>query len=382
MKELVNWRTIRQDFPIVDHAVYLNHAAVGPIPRSVQTAVSHWLDLRLTQAGDVWDIAQPKYEEGRRLAAKLVNGLTENIAYIQNTSHGISLIANGLLWQSGDNVVVPAREFPSNYLVWQRLQAQGVEIRHIPAPDGRITAHQVAPLVDERTRVVTLSHVQFFNGYQVDLAPIGEICRQQDALLVVDGTQSIGAITLDMAQCGIDALVVSAHKWMLGPLGIGFMALSPQAMEQVDVSILGWLSVEDPFNFAHDKKLLPDANRFEPGTENGAGKYGLLARLQQIEAIGATAIEQRVLDLTDYLCEQLRAHDCEIASPRGAGEKSAIVTFKHHHMASEQLLQRLTAANIRASLRQGNIRISPHYYNSEAEIDLVVENLVTVKTVL
>ncbi|MEM7117853.1 MAG: aminotransferase class V-fold PLP-dependent enzyme [Chloroflexota bacterium] len=370
-----NLQAIRQDFPIVEHAVYLNHAAVGPLPRSVETAVSRFYQMRLTQTAAVWDLAQPEYERGRALAAKLVNGQAENIAYIQNTSHGVSLIANGLAWQPGDNVIVPAREFPSNYLVWQNLRQHGVEVREVAVENGRVTAAQIAPLIDAQTRVVTLSHVQYFNGYQVDLAPIGDLCHQHDALLIVDGTQSIGAITLDVARCGIDALVVSAHKWMLGPLGIGFMALSDRAMEQIEVAIVGWLSVQDPFDFVPNKVLLADANRFEPGTENGAGKFGLLARLEQIDAIGADVIETRVLALTDRLCAGVEARGYRVTSHRGEREKSAIVTFDHSAHAGELLLQRLQQVNIQASLRHGAIRISPHYYNSEAEIDLVLETL-------
>lgn len=367
-----NLAHVRQDFPIVETAVYVNHAAVAPLPRSVQAAMLEQSHIHMRQPDKAWDITRLKYEEGRRLAAKLVNGMAKQIAYIQNTSHGISLIANGLPWQAGDNVLVPAQEFPSNYLVWQALQQRGVEVRHIPAVNGRLTADQVRPLIDQRTRVVTLSHVQYYNGFRVDLAPIGELCRRHDALLVVDGTQSIGAMTLDTAVCGVDVLVVSAHKWMMGPLGIGFMALSPRAMAQVNVTIVGWLSVSDPFDFTRDKQLLPDANRFESGTENAAGKYGLLARLQQIEALGAIVIERRVLFLTDRLCANLQANGFQVTSPRREGEKSAIVTFVHEQIPGDQLLDKLQKANIIASLRPGGIRISPHYYNSEEEIDLIV----------
>ena len=365
---------IRQDFPIVDRCVYVNHAAVAPLPRSVSEAMMVQMQRHMLHASSAWDLAKPVYREGRELAAKLVGCSAENIAYIQNTSHGISQIANGLPWQAGDNVIVSDREFPSNYYAWANLADRGVEIRQIPVADGRLTADKIAAHIDARTRVVTMSHVQFFNGYRCDVAAIAALCRQNDALLVMDGTQSIGAIQIDVS-LGVDALVVSAHKWMMGPLGIGFMALSQRALEQIKVQQVGWLSINDPFNFRKELDLLPDARRFEPGTENSAGMYGLVARLREIDRIGAQVIENRVLSLTDRLCDGVQRYGYRVTAPRGAGEKSGIVTFRHPHIDSVDVMARLESAEIRASLRAGGIRISPHYYNSETEIDFIIETI-------
>lgn len=368
---------IRNDFPILKNGIYANHAAVSPIPLSVKSAMLERLELHMYSAGSAWDDAMPIYDEGRRLAAELVNCRPDQIAWIHNTSHGISLIANGIDWRPGDNVIVPDREFPSNYFAWKQLAKLGVELRHVPSINGKTLPKEVAKLIDQHTRAVTLSQVQYYNGFHCDIPSIGNICQQHNALLVVDGTQSIGAINLDVTHAHVDVLVVSAHKWMMGPLGIGFMALSDRALQEVAVTSVGWLSFSDPFDFAQEKDLLPGANRFEPGTENGAGIYGLVARLRSISTIGSDVIEQRIIALTDQFCAGLKRLGYTVTSHRGEGEKSAIVTFKHPKIESQLLLDRLNQANVSVSLRAGGIRFSPHYYNSEEEIKTVLSILKT-----
>ena len=368
-------RAVRAEFPIVERCIYLNHAAVSPISRRVQQAIIERTNLHLEEPDRAGAISAPIYQRGRELAARLVGSQPERIAYTQNTSHGLSIVANGLPWQDGDNVVVPADEFPSNYLIWSSQRSRDVGLREVPATGGRLLPEQVEQFVDDRTRVVALSHVQFYNGFRADLASIAEICRRHDALLVVDGTQSVGAIDLDTEKAGVDALVVSAHKWMLGPLGIGFMALSDRAFEQLSVTSIGWLSVNDPFEFRRELDFLPDARRFEPGTENAAGMCGLAARLEQIDEIGIDQIERHILSLTDYLVERLSADGYEVTSPREAAEKSGIVTFRDPNRPTGELFERLDAAAIRVSQRAGGIRISPHYYNTIEEMDRVLEAL-------
>ncbi|MFK7804394.1 MAG: aminotransferase class V-fold PLP-dependent enzyme [Anaerolineae bacterium] len=366
---------IRADFPIVDSTVYVNHAAVGPIPLSVRDAIVERADMHVYHTGTAWEDSLPLDRQGRKLAAELVNSRPERIAWIQNTSDGVSKIANGLDWRPGDNVIVPDREFPSNYFSWKKLANQGVELRHIESEDGKTLPKNLLDIIDENTKVVALSQVQYYNGFHCNIEEIGKICRGHSALLVVDGTQSIGAINLDVVKCNVDALIVSAHKWMMGPLGIGFMALSDQAMKKIAVTNIGWLSFSDPFNFVREKELLPNAGRFEPGTENSTGIYGLTARLKSILEIGPNVIEQRIIDLTDQLCAGLEARGYQITSHRGPSEKSGIVTFTHPVTKGVTLMERLTQQNIAVSLRAGGIRVSPHYYNSEDEIDLILSVL-------
>ena len=368
---------IREDFPVTKQGIYLNHAAVGPLPLSVQKGMQERMQIRATNPAAAWDLGIQRYDEGRELAAELVNGVANRIAYIQNTSHGISLLAQGINWKAGDNVIIPDREFPSNVLVWESLRKRGVEIRRAQSVDGRLLPDHIHKLLDARTRVVTLSQVQYYNGYRVNLEKIGEICRHSNTYFFVDGTQSIGAINADVEKSHIDALVVSAHKWMLGPIGIGFMALSERVMAEIEVAVLGWLSIEEPFDFDKEPVLLENAGKFEPGSENGVGMYGLVERLRTIKQLGPQQIENRIIHLTDYLCAELSARNFTIESPRDAEHKSGIVTFAHPEINSKLLLKKLEESNIQASLRNGNIRVSPHYYNSEDEIDAVLHALTT-----
>ena len=368
-----NLAEIRADFPIVEQCTFVNHAALSPISRTVQNAIIEQATLQTRDTSQCGGIGLERYDQGRRLAAHLVGASPERVAWIDNTSHGLSHVANGLDWRQGDNIVLPALEFPSNYLAWAALQEKGVELRLVDAVDGRISAEMFAPHINAQTRLIAVSHVQFYSGFRVNLAEIGQLCQQHNTLLAVDGTQSIGALALDVGTSHVDVLVVSAHKWMLGPMGIGFMALSDRAFAQITPPTIGWLSVRDPFRFKREIELLPNAQRFEPGTENAAGIFGLTARLDTIKRVGITTIEARILSLTDRLCDRLIERGFNITSPRGNGEKSGIVTFTHPEIPGEELYQRVTKANVQASLRAGGVRISPHYYNSEEEMDLIVD---------
>ncbi len=366
---------VRADFPITVRCTYVDHAAVGPISRPVQAAMVEQATLQMDWCSLRSDVWRNRETRARELAAALVNAAPERIAMIQNTSHGLSIVTQGIDWRAGDNVVLAACEFPSNYYPWINLEARGVEVRLAARDDGRPAAADLAPLIDARPRVVAVSQVQFMTGFRSDLGPIAELCHGQDALLVVDGTQGFGAMTIDLAATGVDVFAVSAHKWLLGPLGIGFLALSDRAFERLSVAAVGWLSVEQPFAFNYRLDLLPDARRFEPGTENAAGISGLHAALQMIADLGAMAIEARVITLTERLCDGVRSKGYKVLSSRRPGEASGIVTFRDDGERTAQALERLAAANILVSARAGGVRVSPHHYNSEDEIDYIVATL-------
>ncbi|MCB0000397.1 MAG: aminotransferase class V-fold PLP-dependent enzyme, partial [Anaerolineales bacterium] len=231
--------------------------------------------------------------------------------------------------------------------------------------------------IDGRSRILAVSYVQYSSGFRSDLAKLGQLCRDHDMLLVVDGTQAVGAMQIDVTAAGVDVLAVSAHKWMLGPLGIGFMALSDRALERLAVKKVGWLSVRNPFQFNYVLDLLPTAERFEPGTANSPGIFGLGATVEMLLATSQARIEARILALTDLLCAEVERHGYEVITPRGVGEKSGIVIFRSGRHDSQMLLERLTAVNIAVSLRNGGIRVSPHFYNTEAEIEQLVAQLPT-----
>ena len=365
---------VRALYPVTAHETFLNHAAVGPISTRVITAIEAQLRRHAADPFRQSELNAPIYLEGRERAARLVGAAPERIAYIKNTSHGVSLLANGLGLRPGDNVVVPEREFPSNTLSWLRLEAAGVEVRRVAAIDGRMTPDAIGPALDARTRVVTLSHVQYWNGHRCGIAGIGELCRPSSVLLIVDGTQSIGAMPLDMAASGVDALVVSAHKWMLGPLGIGFLALSARMLERVAVTTPGWLSVNSPFEFRNTLDYLPDARRFEPGTENASGICGLTERLREIDDFELARIEARILGLNDEIAEAARRLGAEV-DRHAPAERSGILTFAFPARDNAAAVKHLLAQNVRVSLRHCRIRVSPHYYNDATDVAALIEGL-------
>lgn len=367
---------LRSDTPFMETCTFLDHAALAPISRSVQQAMIRLTELHITTLCTSDLVAKNEYARGRSLAAKLVGAKEGYVAYVQNTSFGMSMIATGIDATHGDNIVVPAMEFPSNFLPWLQLEEQGVEVRRVAADNGRITVDSLRDVVDSRTKVVALSHVQYYNGYRVDLTPIAELCHSHDALLVVDGTQSIGALTLDIEAVGVDVLVVASHKWMLGPLGTGFAAFSSKALERIRPRFVGWLSVNEPFAFNRTMDFLDTAQRFEPGSENSVGIFGLTQRLASIHEIGSVEIETRVLSLIDYLVERSKSAGLSIVNPLEENERSGIVLLKNERSDSEIVHKRLLADGIRTSFRSGAIRVSPHYHNTFDEMDVVVAAMI------
>jgi selenocysteine lyase/cysteine desulfurase len=356
---------VRSELPSAGLTTYVDHAAVGPISRSVHAAVAAVLDEHLSRG------TQPRdaIDRVRGQVARLVGGSAGGVAFVQNTSFGLSLAANGIDWSPGDNVVLPEHEFPSNLYPWMNLARRGVDLRRVPAPDGHARLDAIAAAIDDRTRTLSVSAVQYSNGHRYDLAALGQLCRDRGVLFVVDGTQSVGALTIDVGASGVDVLAVSSHKWMLGPHGIGFAHCSDRALERLHPDIVGWLSVREPFAFAGRLDLLPNAERFEPGTENLLGIVGLGAAIGLVERLGPGWVEARVLAVTDHLCDRLPAVGCELITDREERSRSGIVVFRHRSVPNEVLYEQLMAAGVRCSARGGGIRFSPHCYNTVEEID-------------
>lgn len=366
---------IRADIPFLRNGIYVDNASVSPVPRRVQLASERFNAIIAEQLRDARALWTPVFDEGRAAAARLVHGTPQGVAYVQNTSHGLSLVALGVDWRAGDNLVVCDQEFPSNYLCWLQLEAQGVEVRRISSVSGRLEPEQVRQAVDRRTRLVSVSHVQFFSGFRVDVAAIGGVCTEAGALLVVDGTQSVGAVGIDVEAAGVDVLVVSAHKWLMGPRGIGFAVFSGKAMEQITPRVIGWLSVNDPFDFKRTLDFLPSARRFEPGTPNGSGIFGLADRLAQIEEIGMPWIENRVLGLNEHLSEAASSRGLQVMYDFDRRSRSGIALLKKEGKSAAELLAALNANSIFASVRNGAIRVASHYYNTVAEMERIVSVL-------
>ncbi|VVO54097.1 putative cysteine desulfurase [Pseudomonas fluorescens] len=351
---------------------FFNHAAISPISLSVKKAILKGSDIQVFSRAVSSVEVDKDYREGRESIARLVGAHPDRVAFIQNTSIGMSMVALGLNVKPGQNVVVPDLEFPSNFLPWIQLEQQDVEVRRVAAIDGKITADALKSVVDHNTCAVALSHVQFYNGYRVDLGSIAEICLQHDALLIVDGTQSVGAIDINVELSGVDVLVVASHKWMMGPVGTGFMSFSARAFDRIKPKLVGWLSVKDPFLFNRTLDFAGDGQRFEPGSENLVGLYGLMQRVGDIHASGIKRIEARVRYLVDYLIETAHSAGLVWSNEFDLVHRSGIVFIKNESVKAEALHQALIDNKVIASVRNGGIRLSPHYHNTTDEIDYLI----------
>lgn len=368
---------IRQLFPVTNHCTYLNHAAVGVLPTPVYEAMDrHLRDQRDYGAMNYLDwFAAVK--RTREVCAQLINAKPDEIAFAPNTSAGLAMIANGLDWHAGDNLVTAACEFPANVIPWLRIAREhGVEVRFAQEHNGRLETEEILSLIDERTRAVTLSFVEFASGFRNDLVTIGRHCRARDILFVVDAIQGLGALRLDVQAACIDALSADAHKFLLGPEGVALFYVSRRAMERVNPTLVGWLSVERPFDMDNfNQPWAPNAQRFEPGALNTVGVRGLGAAVELFLQVGLERIENHLLELGAYLCERLQERDYHIVSSRRPGEASAIIACRHERYTAEQLYQQLDAQRIITTARLGRLRISPHFYNTKDDLDRLIEHL-------
>jgi cysteine desulfurase/selenocysteine lyase len=370
---------IRKLFPVTRNYVYFNHAAVAPLPLPVYERMEqHARDVLQHGLAHFRQWGQA-VERVRQLAARLINAQPREIAFAPNTSAGLGFIANGMEWRAGDNLVTADCEFPANVWPWLRLERElGVEVRMAREREGRLETEEILGLIDARTRLVTLSFVEFASGFRNDLAAIGRHCRKRDVLFLVDAIQGLGALTLDVERDCVDALCADAHKFLLGPEGCALFYLSERALERVRPTLVGWLSVQQPYDFGnYEQGYAAGARRFEPGTLNTAGVLGLGAALELFLSLGSERIERYLLELGDYLCGRLAERGYRVVSSRRPGEQSAIIACEHDRYAAGDLYHRLEEQRIITTPRMGRLRISPHFYNVREEIDRLIAALPT-----
>ncbi|MFT5366922.1 MAG: cysteine desulfurase/selenocysteine lyase [Candidatus Latescibacterota bacterium] len=372
----INIEALRSKFPITQSYIYMNHAAVAPISTPVQRAMNQQLK-DVAQHGIVHsDRWENLYRRTRRVAAQLINGKPSEIAFVKNTTEGIQIVANGLKWKRGENVVITDRGFPANVYPWINLKSRGVETRFAPEVEGRIPIETLFNQVDKHTRIISISSVEFATGFRHDINQIGEFCKKNNILFFVDAIQSLGALKLDVEKAHIDFLSADAHKWLLGPEGTGIFYCAKKAMRHVTVNNLGWASVINPEDYlSYDPTPLPNAQRFESGTLNTAGIYGLKASLDLIQQLGIENIESRIMILTDQLVAGLQEKGYQVISSRKKGEKSGIISFYHPKQILDDLFLILQENHIICAQRGNGIRLSPHVYNTEEEIDQILNVL-------
>ena len=371
--------SIGEAFPIKRQRVYLNNASIGPVSNPVISAVNTFME-------DVRDNGRNNYPQWCRHVdqsiktriADMIGAKKTELAFVKNTTEGILIVANGIDWRPGDNVIIADIEYPSNVYCWMNLQQLGVQIRWIKSRRGRFTVADVEALVDARTRLVSLSAVQFLNGFRIDLPQISELCRTRQVLLNLDAIQLLGALHLDVSRYHIDFLSAGGHKWLMSPIGTGIFYCRQGALDQLHPKNIGYHSVdksEDDIDY--DLTLKPHAGRFEEAIVNFPGIWGLDAAIHMISQLGTRQIEAHIRRLTDLAFEGLKARGYEVVSPMGNGERSGILCFKHTSLPSQYIWERLEHTKIHLAIRGGALRMSPSFYNDEDEIDRMLKALPT-----
>lgn len=366
------WRQYEDQFPVRRNLVYLNHASVAPLCRPAAEAMQKLAADALEFGSLHYDQWLASYEGLRVAAARLIGAHRSEIAIIKNTSEGISTVATGIDWRSGDKIVAFREEFPSNVYPWQQLEREGVQIEWLSVFDPLDRIEQAC----RGARLLAISFVQYLSGYRADLEAIGEICHRHQCIFFVDAIQGLGAFPVDVRKARIHALAADGHKWMLGAEGCGILFVSQEFQDSVRPVEFGWTTVAGYANYAsRDLTLRADAGRYECGTLSTIGCYGLRASIEFLLGVGVEAIAPAVQGLADLVAESVQAKGYEVLGRRSPETGAGIVSFRKAGFEAGALVGLLKDAGILAAPRQGWVRVSPHFYISPDEIGRLIEVL-------
>jgi len=366
------WERHRADFPVAKNLIYLNHAAVSPVCRAAAEAM-RWLATDAEEFGSLhYDKWMACYEGLRVESARMINADPREIAIVKNTSEGIATIALGLDWRSGDRIVAFHDEFPANQYPWIRLAARGVEITWL-RPEA--TLEEIDRAAKE-ARLLAISYVQFLSGYRCDLEAIGEICARHNVFFFVDAIQGLGAFPFDVRRAKIHAAAADGHKWLTGPEGCGVLYIQRDMQDRVDPVEFGWTNAAAHADYAsRDMTLRADAGRYEPGTLNTIGCFGLEAAFKFLNAVGVENIAPVVQGLADQVAEGALAKGYELLAPRTRASGAGIVSMRKSGIDCRMIWKDMKDRGIITAPRAGWLRVSPHFYVSPDEIAAFVAAL-------
>jgi cysteine desulfurase/selenocysteine lyase len=369
---------IRSEFPLDDKLIYLNHAAVAPWPRRTADAVKQFAEENIRFGASHYPEWVEKEAHLREQIKRLINApSSDDIALLKNTSEALSVVAFGLDWKSGENVVSSDQEFPSNRIPWQAQADKGVEYRAVDIQDTVDPEAALMAACDSNTRVLAISSVQYGSGIRINLERLGKFTRKQGILFCVDAIQSIGAHSFDVQAMNADFAMADAHKWILGPEGIALFYCADQIREKLKLHEYGWHMVKDAGDY--DKKsweIAPSSRRFECGSANMLGIHALSASLSLFEELGMKRIEDRITEQSAQLMDELAKHArIELVTPRDKGRYAGIVTFRIAQADSQALHHQLLSQQVICAQRFGGIRFSPHFYTGQEKIKKALEIL-------
>jgi len=364
------------EFTLNSELIYLNHAAVAPWPRRAAVAVKAFAEENARYGAlhyPAWLATEAELRE--RLRALINAPSAADIALLKNTSEGLSLVAYGLDWQVGDNLIITDQEFPSNRLVWESLQPLGVQVRKAALSDHATPETAIMKLADPRTRLISVSAVQYASGLRMDLETLGEFCAEGDILFCVDAIQMLGALPFDAQAVRADFVVADGHKWMLGPEGLALFYCRPERREALRLTQYGWHMVEDWGNYeAQTWAPARSARRFECGSPNMLGVHALAASLSLLQEVGITTVARQILANTAHLIRRITTHpDLDLITPVEPTRHAGIVSFRHRQADNKVLWQSLKEQGVICAYRSGGIRFSPHYYNTFEQLDRAMD---------
>ncbi len=359
--------------------IYLNHAATSPLSTRVMDVLSAHLRDRMTGGIDTYEVDIAMVKSWRQTVQRMINAeAPERIAFQMNTSDALNIVAAGLPWQAGDHILLNDAEFPANLHPFLHLRRHGVVVDLLRVHDGIVTPELIADALTPRTRLLSLSAVQFLSGYRADLREIGALCRSRGVVFVVDGIQAVGAVPLDVQAMQIDALATGAQKWQMAPLGTGFLYVTEALQDRIQPQYAGWLSVASPWEFRLlDQPLARSARRYEGGTLNIPGMYGMRESLTILEEFDQNAVAAQIHGLTQILMQDLSAiPGVRVITPSDAAHRAGIVTIQPPAgLKSEDIVGLLKARGITIAVREGLLRFSPHFYNSTEEMHRTAEEV-------
>lgn len=377
MIQLKNDDDLRRQFPVTQNYAYFQHPAVGALPARTRTAVRELVD-DMTQNGCLnnkeW---LEELGETRRWAAKLLGTTPGRIGFVSSTSHGLSWLAESLPLETEDSVLVPDCEFPANQFPWQHLERRGIQFRTLETEEGTFTVDDVDEALLPSTKVLSLSSVQFHNGFRADLEAIGQLCRQRNVFFVVDAIQSLGWDSIDVESLPVDAVVADGHKWLCAPEGAGILYLDETFQERLDPALVGWHSVEDRYEFEEPVfDLRSDAAVIEMGSQNTIGLIGLGTSLSVLLDVGLERIRQNIVELRGYLTEELGDRGFDFAHGSWAEEnKSSIIALNHPELPADGLVECLEDRGVQLTRRGDRLRVGLHFYNNRDDVDRLLELL-------
>jgi cysteine desulfurase/selenocysteine lyase len=366
------WQKYRDQFPVTERLVYLNHAAVTPLCRPAAVAMQHLAQDALEFGSEHYPKWMETYQGVRDSTARLINSTPAEIAIVKNTSEGIATVATGIHWKPGDAVVAFEEEFPSNFYPWKRLEVSGIEVRWLSIFDDLDKIDAAC----KGARMLAISYVQYLSGYRVNLEAIGEICSRHGCLFLVDAIQGLGAFPIDVRAAKIDALSADGHKWLLGPEGCGVLYVRQEVQDEIEPVEFGWTNVAKYYDYSsRDMALRPDAGRYECGTLNTIGCYGLRAALDFLLEVGIANTAPAVQALGDLVWEGVTALGFETLGRRSPETGAGIVSFRKPGVESQAIVRKLRDAGIITAPRQGWVRCAPHFYIAPEEVDRMLAEL-------